>query len=249
VVEAALARAWASGCRVLALTIDTNAPGMRERDVRNGSAKLLGSGILNKIPFLPQLLSHPGWLYGFLRDYPDVMHYPNIVIPGTGPARANDVRSMLADSIADWSDLAWIRQAWPGAIVMKGVMGADDARRAVDEGCAGIVISNHGGRQLDTCVPTARALPAIARAVGHQMTVIVDGGIRRGADIAKAICLGAHAVLVGRAYAYAFAAAGQPGVERAVAILRADLERTLRLLGCPSVRDLNESYVELPHGW
>jgi len=245
VVESTLARVWQSGCRVLAVTIDTNAPGMRERDVRNGSAALVGPGFLNKIPFLPQLLGHPRWLAGFLGDRPDVMLYPNIVVPGSGPARATDVRTMLADSVVDWSDLGWIRAAWPGAIVMKGVLSADDARRALDEGCAGVIVSNHGGRQLDTCLPTVRALPPIVRAVGHQMPVLVDGGIRRGADIAKALCLGAKAVLVGRAYAYAFAGAGQAGVARAVEILRTDLDRTLRLLGCPSVRELDGSYLEV----
>jgi L-lactate dehydrogenase (cytochrome) len=249
VVEATLARVWQSGCRVLAVTIDTNAPGMRERDVRNGSAALVGPGVWNKIPFLPQLLGHPRWLAGFLGDRPDVMHYPNIIVPGSGPARAADVRTMLADSVVDWSDLTWIRAAWPGAIVMKGVLSADDACRAIDEGCAGVIVSNHGGRQLDTCLPTVRALPTIVRAVGGRIPVLVDGGIRRGADIAKAICLGAAAVLVGRAYAYGFAGAGQAGVTRAVDILRADLDRTLRLLGCASVRDLDASYVELPHAW
>jgi L-lactate dehydrogenase (cytochrome) len=249
VVEATLARVWQSGCRVLAVTIDTNAPGMRERDVRNGSAALVGPGIVNKIPFLPQLLGHPRWLAGFLGDRPDVMHYPNIVIAGSGPARASDVRTMLADSVIDWSDLAWIRAAWPGAIVMKGVLSPDDARRAADEGCAGVIVSNHGGRQLDTCLPTVRALPAIVRAVGDAMPVLVDGGIRRGGDIAKALCLGAKAVLIGRAYAYGFAGAGRAGVVRAVDILRADLDRTLRLLGCPSVHQLDGSFVDVPDLW
>jgi L-lactate dehydrogenase (cytochrome) len=204
---------------------------------------------MKKLPYLPQLLRRPGWLMDFLRDRPAVMHYPNIVIPGSGPARASDVRTMLTDSIVDWSDLAWIRAAWPGAIVLKGVLSDDDARRAIDEGMAGVIVSNHGGRQLDTCLPSVRALPAVVRAVGRQIPVLVDGGIRRGADIAKALCMGASAVLVGRAYAYGLAAAGEAGVARAIAILRADLERTLRLLGCPSVRDLDASYVSVPPEW
>jgi L-lactate dehydrogenase (cytochrome) len=248
VVEATLARVAQSGCRVLAVTVDTNAPGMRERDVRNGSATLIGPGVFNKMPFLPQLLGHPRWLAGFLGDRPDVMHYPNIVLPG-GPARAADVRAMLADSVVDWSDLPWIRAAWPGDIVLKGVLSVDDAKRAIDAGATGIVVSNHGGRQLDTCLPTAQALPPIVRAVGDQMTVIVDGGIRRGADIAKALCMGAKAVLVGRAYAYGFAAAGTPGVLRAIDILLADLDRTMRLLGCASTRELDGRYVEVPGDW
>jgi L-lactate dehydrogenase (cytochrome) len=248
VVEATLARASQSGCRVLAVTVDTNTPGMRERDVRNGSATLIGPGIVDKIPFLPQLLGRPRWLAGFLGDRPDVMHYPNIVLPG-GPARAADVRTMLAESVCDWSDLAWIRAAWPGHIVLKGVLSADDAKRAVDAGVTGIVVSNHGGRQLDTCLPTAQALPAIVRAVGGQIDVLVDGGIRRGADIVKALCMGAKAVLVGRAYAYGFAAAGTAGVLRAIDILLADVDRTMRLLGCPSTKELDGRYVEVPGEW
>ena len=249
VVEAALTRAWQAGVRVLAVTIDTNAPGFRERDVRNGTASLVGPGVLNKLAAVPNMLRHPRWLLGFLGDRPAVMHYPNIVLPGSGPARAADVRQMLAESVVDWSDLQWIRAAWPGAILMKGVLTAEDAKRSMDEGAAGVIVSNHGGRQLDTCYPTARALPAIVRAIGSQGTVIVDGGIRRGADIAKALCMGAHAVLIGRAYAYGFAAAGRAGVDRAVEMLRADLVRTLQLLGCPSTRALDASYVDVPPNW
>ena len=247
--EAALARAWSSGCRVLAVTIDTNAPGMRERDLRNRSTQLIGKGIVNKLPFVPHLLRHPRWLAGYIADRKDVMFYPNVVIPGSGPMRARDVRGNLITSTLTWEDLTWIRQAWPGAIVMKGVITGEDARRAVDEGAAGIIVSNHGGRQLDTCFPTVRALPEVIRAVQGRAEVLVDGGIRRGADIAKALAMGARAVLVGRAYAYGLAGAGQAGVERAIAILRADLERTLALLGCPATRSLDGSYVEVPKHW
>ncbi len=249
VVEAALARAWQAGVKVLALTIDTNWPGMRERDIRNGSAHLMGDNTFEKIPFLPQMLARPRWLLGFLRDQPAVMHYPNVMIPGVGPAPAKDVGVMLRESVADWSDIPWIRAAWPGAIILKGVLSEDDARRAVDAGCAGVIVSNHGGRQLDTCYPTVRALPPIVRAVGAQVPVLVDGGIRRGGDVVKALCMGAKAVLLGRGYAYGLAAAGQAGVARAIEIFRADIERTLRLLGCASVQELNGSYVDVPAEW
>jgi isopentenyl diphosphate isomerase/L-lactate dehydrogenase-like FMN-dependent dehydrogenase len=231
---------------VLVVTIDTNTPGRRERDIRNRSGALVGPGFLNKLPFAAELLTHPRWLAGFVRDYPAVMNYPNIVRPGRGVARADDVRAMLADSVIDWTDLTWIRAAWPGAIVMKGILSADDARRALDVGAAGIVVSNHGGRQLDCSYPTARALPEVVSAVAGKADVIVDGGIRRGADVIKALCLGATAVLVGRAYAYAFAGAGAPGVSRVIEILRADVDRTMRLLGCASTRDLDERFVTVP---
>jgi L-lactate dehydrogenase (cytochrome) len=160
-----------------------------------------------------------------------------------------DVAAALADSAVTWRDLAWIRKLWRGPIVVKGVLTADDARRAVDEGAAAISVSNHGGRQLD-CVPSSlRALPEVVAAVNGQIEILMDGGIRRGADIVKALCLGARAVLCGRAYAYGLAAAGEAGVNRAIEILRTDLDRTLRLLGCPSVAELDRSYVNVPKSW
>jgi isopentenyl diphosphate isomerase/L-lactate dehydrogenase-like FMN-dependent dehydrogenase len=138
---------------------------------------------------------------------------------------------------------------WPGPIVAKGVLTGDDARRAIDVGAAGVVVSNHGGRQLDGVSATLRVLPEIVKAVNGQIEILMDGGVRRGSDIVKAICMGAGAVLVGRAYAYGMAAAGAPGVSRAIAILHADLERTMKLLGCASISELNQTYVEVPHDW
>ena len=126
---------------------------------------------------------------------------------------------------------------------------ADDAKRAVDEGAAAIVVSNHGGRQLDGAPATLRVLPEVVAAVNGQAEVLMDGGVRRGSDIVKAICLGARAVLLGRAYAFGLAAAGKAGVTRALEILRNDVERTLRLLGCPSVSALNSSYLNIPRHW
>jgi L-lactate dehydrogenase (cytochrome) len=173
----------------------------------------------------------------------------NVVIPGKGPMKLLDVGAALASATVTWKDLRWIRELWPGPIAVKGLLTADDARRAVDEGASAVVVSNHGGRQLDSVFPTLRALPEVVAAVGGQIEVLMDGGIRRGADIVKALCLGARAVLVGRAYAYGLAASGQAGVARALEILRSDVERTLRLLGCASVAALDSSYVEMPHAW
>src|SRR5439155_26543284 len=144
-----------------------------------------------------------------------------------------------------WEDLKWIRNCWPGPIVIKGVLTGDDARRAVDEGAVAVVVSNHGGRQLDGVPATLRVLPEIASAVNGQAEGLMDGGIRRGSDIVKALCLGARAVLIGRAYAYGLAAAGEAGVARALEILRTDMERTLRLLGCGAVSRLDRSFVAL----
>jgi isopentenyl diphosphate isomerase/L-lactate dehydrogenase-like FMN-dependent dehydrogenase len=145
--------------------------------------------------------------------------------------------------------MAWIRDLWKGPIVIKGVISADDARRSVDQGAAAIVVSNHGGRQLDGVPATIRVLPEIVSAVNSQVEVLFDSGVRRGTDVVKAICLGAKAVLCGRAYAYGLAAAGEAGVVRALGILRDDLDRTLKLLGCATIQDLDRSYVNVPREW
>ncbi len=246
VVEATLARAWKNNFKALAVTIDTNGPGMRERDFRNGAPQLMGKNLFAMMPFTSQVIVRPRWLAGFLADRKNAMQYPNVLIPGKGPLPAIDVQVSLRDSVVTWADLRWIRKAWPGPILVKGVITGDDALRALDEGVAGMIVSNHGGRQLDTCYPTARALPEVLRAVDGRAEVYVDGGIRRGADVVKAICMGAKAVLIGRAYGYGLAAGGQAGVARAIKILKDDIERTLVLLGCASIRDLNGSYIELP---
>jgi L-lactate dehydrogenase (cytochrome) len=246
--EAVIERARVAGCAALVVTIDTAVAGMRERDFRNGMKELMGDSVLAKIPFLPQVLSRPAWLAGFLLDG-GLSKLSNVVIPGKGPMELIDVSAALAAAAVTWNDLRWIRNLWPGLIVIKGVLTADDARRAIDEGAAAIVVSNHGGRQLDGVPASLRALPEIVAAVNGHVEVLMDGGIRRGADIIKAICLGARAVLCGRAYAYGLAAAGQAGVERAIQILRTDVERTLKLLGCPSVAMLDRSYVDVPATW
>jgi isopentenyl diphosphate isomerase/L-lactate dehydrogenase-like FMN-dependent dehydrogenase len=241
--EGAIERAHRAGFSALVITIDTPVAGMRERDPRNGMKELLGTSLLAKIPFLPEILAHPRWLTGFLLDG-GVPKLENTVLPGQGPMELVDVASALSEATVTWQDLRWIRTLWPGPIVVKGLLIADDARRAVDEGAAAVVVSNHGARQLDSVSSSLRALPPVVAAVRGQCEVLMDGGIRRGSDIVKAVCLGARAVLIGRAYAYGLAAAGYPGVTRALAILRSDVERTLRLLGCPSVAALNQSYVE-----
>jgi L-lactate dehydrogenase (cytochrome) len=246
--ESVIERARVAGCAALVVTIDTAVAGMRERDFRNGMKELMGDSVLAKIPFLPQVLSRPAWLARFLLDG-GLSKLSNVVIPGKGPMELIDVSAALAAAAVTWNDLRWIRNLWPGLIVIKGVLTADDARRAIDEGAAAIVVSNHGGRQLDGVPASLRVLPEIVAAVNGRVEVLMDGGIRRGADIIKAICLGARAVLCGRAYAYGLAAAGQQGVSRAIQILRTDVERTLKLLGCPAVAMLDRSYVDVPATW
>ena len=246
--EGALERARKAGFSALVITVDTPVAGIRERDPRNGMKELLGSSPFAKIPFLPNILAHPGWLIAFLRDG-GVPRLENIVIPGKGAMELLDVNAALADATVTWADLKWIRHSWSGPIIVKGVLIADDARRAIDEGAAAVVVSNHGGRQLDSVSATLRALPEIVAAANGQIEVLMDGGIRRGSDIVKAICLGARAVLIGRGYAYGLAAAGKPGIRRALEILKADVERTLRLLGCASVCALDRSFIEVPRAW
>lgn len=246
--EGAMERAHKAGFSALVVTIDTAVAGMRERDPRNGVPQLLGSGVFAKIPFLPNLLLHPGWLISFVLDG-GVPKLENVVVPGQGPLDMVNVSESLSRGAVNWNDLRWIRQCWSGPIVIKGVLIADDARRALDEGASAVVVSNHGGRQLDSVSPTIRALPEIVAAVGQQIEVLMDGGVRRGSDIVKALCLGARAVLVGRAYAYGLAAAGHPGVACAIQILRNDVDRTMRLLGCHSVSDLDASYITYPTEW
>ena len=246
--EAVIERARVAGFSALVVTIDTPVSGIRERDYRNGMKELISGGPLDKIPFLPQILSRPGWLISYLLDG-GLPGLPNVVIPGKGQMPLVDINAALAESTPTWADLHWIREIWRGPIVIKGVLTADDARRAVDEGVAAISVSNHGGRQLDGVPASLRALPEVVEAVQGRIEVLMDGGIRRGTDIIKALCMGARAVLCGRAYAYGLAAAGEAGVDRAIEILRVDLERTLRLLGCPSVAALDRSYVNVPRSW
>jgi L-lactate dehydrogenase (cytochrome) len=242
VAEATIARAKAAGYKVLVVTIDTPVSGMRERDFRHGVRPILQGDIWGSLPYAWQFVTRPRWVVDYFADgRPKV--FPNVELPGKGAMPCGDVGVLLESTIVTWEDLRWMRDAWQGPIVVKGVHTGDDARHAIDAGAEAVVVSNHGGRQLDGVPATLRALPDVLEAVNGRVEVLMDGGIRRGGDIVKAICLGAKAVLVGRAYAWALGAAGGPGVARAIEILRTDLIRTMRLLGCGSIRDLDQSYL------
>jgi L-lactate dehydrogenase (cytochrome) len=243
--ESALERARGAGFAALVVTVDTPVSGMRERDPRNGMKEMMSTSVFSKLPYLPNILAHPRWLLRFLLDG-GVSDLENIVIPGKGAMKLADLTAALSQTVFTWDDLGWIRKVWTGPIVVKGITTGDDARRAVDRGAVAVVVSNHGGRQLEGESASLRVLPEILSAVGGQAEILMDGGVRRGSDIVKAICLGARAVLIGRAYVYGLAAAGQSGVNVAIDILRTDVERTLRLLGCASVAELNTSYVVAP---
>ena len=245
VAEAAIARARAAGYSVLAVTIDTPVSGMRERDIRSGAGPLLKGEMTASLPHLWQFVRHPRWVIDYMLDgSPRV--FPNVELPGLGPMPCGDTSILLEQTNVTWKDLTWIRDAWGGPLVVKGVQTADVARQAVDAGADAVVVSNHGGRQLDGVAGSLRVLPEVVAAVGDRIEVLMDGGIRRGADIVKARALGARAVLIGRGYAWALGAAGGPGVARAIEILRTDLVRTLRLLGCGSMDALDGSFVDVP---
>ena len=247
VARAGIDRAAAAGYSALVVTIDTPVAGNRERDPRNGTKELISGDPLKMLPHIPQLVMHPRWLWSFLADG-GLMQFPNVVLPD-GPMKYADVGAALESAAVAWSDLAWIRAAWAGPIVVKGIHGADDALRALDAGANALIVSNHGGRQLDTVAPSLRVLPEVLAAVGSRAEVLVDGGIRRGSDVVKAIALGARAVLLGRAYAYGLAAAGERGVTHAIDIVRAETRRTMKLLGCGAIGDLGRRAIEIPPTW
>lgn len=248
VAEATIARAKAAGYTALVVTIDTPVAGMRERDFRHGVRHLLQGRFWASVPHARQFVTRPRWVMDFIADgAPKV--FPNVELPDVGAMPCSDVGALLEQTIVTWEDLRWMRDAWKGPIVVKGVHTGDDARRAIDAGASAVVVSNHGGRQLDGVPASLRALPEVIAAVNGQVEVLMDGGIRRGGDIVKALCLGARAVLIGRAYAWGLGAAGGPGVARAIEILRTDLVRTMRLLGCDAIAKLDHSWVDLPRNW
>src|SRR5260370_31300065 len=172
--EGALDRGRRAGFSALVITVDTPVAGMRERDSRNGMKELLGPSWFAKIPYLPNILAHPGWLASFLRDG-GVPKLENVVTPGKGPMDLIDVAAALASATVTWKDLRWIRELWAGPIVVKGLLTGDDARRAVDAGAAAVVVSNHGGRQLDSVSPTLRALPEVVAAAHGQIEALMYG--------------------------------------------------------------------------
>ena len=242
VAERGIRRAQDAGFSALVVTVDTPVAGNRERDIRNGTTALLSGNPVAMLPHIAQVLARPRWLLDFLRDG-GLMQFPNVVLADGKPMKYETVGPALAQSVVTWRDLDWIRQIWRGPVAVKGILTGDDARRAADAGANAVIVSNHGGRQLDGVAASLRALPEVVAAASGDLEVLMDGGIRRGSDVVKAICLGAKAVLVGRAYAYGLGAAGRPGVARAIEILRADIVRTLALLGVGSISGLDETIV------
>jgi isopentenyl diphosphate isomerase/L-lactate dehydrogenase-like FMN-dependent dehydrogenase len=196
----------------------------------------------------PQLASRPGWLLAFARR-PGGLDLPMAPPVNGQPVTVFNMLDAIYRRTPVWEDIPWIKELWGGPLGVKGVVTADDARRAVDAGADAVVVSNHGGNGLDGRPATLTVLPQIVKAIGDRTEVLMDGGIRRGADVVKAVCLGARAVLIGRAYVFGLMAAGGPGVERILDLMRGGMDNTMAFLGCESLLDLDPSFVTYPAGW
>jgi L-lactate dehydrogenase (cytochrome) len=244
-MRALLRRAWATGCRVLLLTVDLPVPGARYRDVRSGFRGLKGlPAFLNQAR---EGATHPRWLWDvWLHGRP---HSLGCVAGALKDGQSvGDFLTWIADNFdrsMTWKDLEWIRAEWGGAIVIKGVLDSSDAREAFKAGAQAIVVSNHGGRQLDGVRSTISALPRIADAVGNDVTLCIDGGIRSGLDVLKAMALGARLCLIGRAWAYALGAGGQAAVTKLLATLRAELEVAMILTGCNQMQSASRELLDV----
>jgi L-lactate dehydrogenase (cytochrome) len=241
-----LARAKAAGSPVLAFTVDLPVPGSRYRDRRSGfSGSTPLEGALLQ---LKEGITHPGWAWDlFTRGRPHTLGSVASSLAGQR-ARINDFMGWIArnfDRSVTWKDIDWVRETWDGPIVLKGVLDVEDAREAVRAGADGLIVSNHGGRQLDGVRSSISALPAIADAVGGDLEVYLDGGVRSGLDVLKALALGAKACFVGRPWAWALAAGGQPQVTRMLEIIRAELAVAMILTGCNEVSKAGRELVDL----
>ena len=241
-------RAKESGAKAMFLTVDVPVVSQRERDLRNGFTVPPKITVRNALDTLRRV----DWLVRTLRG-PKITDRNFIGLAAT--AGGSDLVKLggyvnrLTDASVDWDDFRWFRRLWDGPLVIKGIMTAEDAKLAIDAGADGVVVSNHGGRQLDYLPQGIDALPEIVDAVGHRTEVLLDGGVRRGTDVVKAVALGARACMLGRPTLYGLGAGGQAGVERAIEILQTEIDRTLGLLGRPRLSDLDRSAVRWAGGF
>ncbi|MBK3572874.1 mycofactocin biosynthesis FMN-dependent deaminase MftD [Streptomyces sp. MBT65] len=241
-------RARAAGAKALIVTLDWSFSHGRDWGSPSIPDKL---DLKTMLKFAPDVLPHPGWLLRFAksRRLPD-LSVPNLRPPGgESPTFFGAYGEWMQTTPPTWEDVTWLRKEWGGPFLLKGVTRVDDAKRAVDAGVSALSVSNHGGNNLDTTPATIRVLPAIAEAVGAQIEVLLDGGVRRGGDVAKALALGARAVLIGRAYLWGLAANGQAGVENVLDILRGGLDSAVLGLGHSSVHELTPDDLVIPPGF
>lgn len=243
IVEKLLARAAAAGCDTLLFTVDLPVTGMRLRDYRNG---MLGGGIPGKLSYLAQLATSPGWAMDVgIRGKPHTIGNLSEVVPD--PDDLNAYKAFIDaqfDPTVTWKDIAWLRQIWKGKLIIKGVLEVDDARAAVDTGADGLVVSNHGGRQLDGVASSISKLGAISKALGGQTEILMDGGIRSGIDLAKALAMGANGALMGRPWVYAVAAGGQDAVANLLDVFQRELLVAMALLGIRSIDEFSPELIE-----
>ena len=237
-------RAQAAGCGALVFTVDLPVLGTRYRDIRNGMGVQLST--LSRLRMAANFASRPGWIHDVaIRGRP--LTFGNLA----GVVKdANSLGALLhwtttaLDPSVTWKDLEWVRSLWKGPLILKGVLDEGDAREAVATGADGIVVSNHGGRQLDAARSTISVLPRIADAVGDQTTILMDGGVRSGQDITRALALGAKACLVGRAWVYGVAAKGEAGVAAVLDTMKRELRTSMALVGAPRVGSINRSVID-----
>lgn len=240
-----------AGYQALVVAVDTPVIGRKDRDLRHGGIRPGGVSI-SKIDlptialYAPKVISRPAWLLRFARSgFP--VGQPSLINLSDESGRTlslDDAYARWRTDPAVWADLEWIRERWTGPLVVKGVLGGDDARTATGLGADAVVISNHGGRQLDGAPATIAVLPEVVAAVPAGTEVYLDGGVRRGADVARAVALGARAVFVGRPYLFALACGGRAGVEQLLDVFHAELTNSMQLLGCPSITELDATFLQ-----
>lgn len=243
IVEKVIDQAWAAGSRTLIFTVDLPMPGPRHRDVRNGMAV---PGLHAKLLKINQVLGRPGWVWNVaLKGKPMSLGTMNPHVPAASdPDSFRRWIDTQFDPSVTWADIEWLRAKWRGKLLLKGILDVDDARASIEAGADGIVVSNHGGRQLDGVASTAAKLPAIVETVDQRAEVLVDGGIRGGIDVFRALALGANGVLIGRPWVWALAAAGEPGVRRLLASFREELRLAMALTGCTRIADIGPHCID-----
>jgi len=243
-VQSLLERAQRNGCDTLVFTVDLAVAGMRLRDFRNGLVRTDWRSDLAK---LAQLITRPLWAYDVgIKGKPH--HFGSLVDAVDDPNDLAKVRDYVAsqfDPSVTWEDIAWLRSVWEGKIIIKGVLEADDARAAIDAGADGIVVSNHGGRQLDGVASAISTLPDVVAAVGDQTEVFLDGGVRSGIDVVKALALGARGVMVGRPWVYAVAGCGEAGLVNLLELFQKEIDTAMALMGVNTVAEINRDLIEV----